>query len=475
MSSEPRERERSGRRFQRRLIGTLIVLGVLAATLAAAAITQGPRLTSADIDTTRATQFAGASLNLTINQPVRSAPSTDLRIDPPTPSTLVTSKNTVTITFDEPLRYGQKYTVELGGLTGTFQTTPVKLDYQFTTADQLVYSLVRRSASGRVDAIESHSPAHPAEVHEVLTSARIQEFARVGPTIFAVTLSSNGSSNGLIYYRPGDRPPGVIALPAASTVDQLHSSTTSDLVGFRLMSPDVAGTRTYENALFIIDDSAGKPSAPEPVLGLSGTPIKVSSWVFVPGTKSVVVQDYDQSLFLVDTTGAAPISPLGRHAELRGFIPGTDKLILADPTSGSTLDLQDGKSSTLNLPPTELSDTGDYPGKLTILADGASYLQTFSTLTQLGSSTSLTSQLVRVTTAGTKILYQPETAQSRINDYCLSPNGQYVAIETVPTDGHPDTYYRKPGYGSASTTLIRSTDGKVLYTADGAFSDWCTY
>ena len=51
------------------------------------------------------------------------------------------------------------------------------------------------------------------------------------------------------------------------------------------------------------------------------------------------------------------------QAELRGFIPGTTTLVVADPDEGSTIDLATGETAPLDLPEAPLPE-GAVPGRL---------------------------------------------------------------------------------------------------------------
>ncbi len=174
-------------------------------------------------------------------------------------------------------------------------------------------------------------------------------------------------------------------------------------------------------------------------------------WRFVPGTPYLVTQAFDQSMLLIDTaTDSLPV-PLGEHSELRGFVPGTLRLVVADPLSGSTIDLATGQTTVLELPPDGAGDT-DYRGKLVVIREDA-YAEIVSRPTST-TDFRLDYEVVVATPDGAEVVFDPETGES-IRDICLSPNAQYLAIEVQDPDGGPDGY---PALSSRYGTTTRFLD-----------------
>jgi hypothetical protein len=222
------------------------------------------------------------------------------------------------------------------------------------------------------------------------------------------------------------------------------------------------------NRLYLYDLASGK-GVPVVVTGFGDEPLPVMDWTFVPGTTAIVAQAQDQQLYFIDVlSGAEPI-PLGGHVEMRGFIPGTVRLVVADPLSGSIIDLADGATTTLSLP--EPATSPDlFPGKLVLLSDDSYVLLN----TKIENDEQISSTLVRTDTAGSRELFQTGATGSQIRNFCLSPNGEYLAVEVVSGEGVADNYPSVIGYSATSIFFVRVEDGTSNRGVSGFLPHWCS-
>ncbi len=457
--------------FRRRLAGSIVALAVLAGGFAFAGAVQGPRLEAGEIDATRATALAGQRLTLTVNQPVAGFDASEVEVEPAASVTAAADDRSIVITFDEPLDYDAEYVVRVPGVVGTYQGTASTLEYRFATPDEAVYSVVRRSMTGEADAVQRTSFARP-EPEVVFTAPRIQEFARAGDVLAVVTIDEH--EHNALHLSQGDQAePLELAIAPELTIRDLAASTTNPIIGFVVDTPAFDGVKQFESALMTLDVSGAGTAAPQPVLGLDGAPMRVIDWLFVPGTTSIVVQDFEQSLFLVDVLGAQPPTPLGVHAEMRGFVPGTTDLVVADPDRGAVIDLADGTTTTLELRSAELAENV-YPGKISMLDGSSRYLISLVAGSVDDGRNVRSSILAEVDGEGRLAeVFAPAAESSLIRDYCVSPNGRYAAVATSPEDSRPDGYSNRPGYAGTMTSVVEIASGRTVLSVPGGFSDWC--
>lgn len=429
-------------------------------------------MVNAEIDASRATKLVGLQLTLTLDQAVSALDEDEVEVDPAATATATAQagQRTVVVTFDEPLDYATEYTVRVPGVLGAGPAAGA-VEYSFETPDEEVWSLVRRSDRGEEDLVQRSSLANPAP-EVVISAPRIQEFARVDDILAVATIDDAGR-NSLLLSQGDQAQPVEVGLPDEATIRDLAASTTNPLMGFVVDTPSRDGVKEYEAVLMTMDLSGAVAADPSPVLGLDGGPLRVTNWLFVPGTTSMVVQDFDGSLFLIDALGAQPITPLGVHTEIRGFIPGTTRLVIADPDRGAIIDLADGSTTTLDLAPADLADNV-YPGHVTVLDDTHRYLINLveadvenlrnrrkSTLAEVGREGQLSE------------VFAPALDTSIIRDYCLSPNGRYVAVSVSAQGSRPDGYSANPGFTETTTTIVELATDRTVMSAPGGFSDWC--
>jgi hypothetical protein len=474
MSSEPAHTgatPAAGRGFRRRLLGTIGALAVVAAALGVAGFLQGPRLAEASVDVERVTRLADGRLVLELNQAIARVDG-ELRVEPATAAELSVDGDALVVEFADPLPYDQEFTVTVDGVVGEAQPTAVTVEHGFTTADAPVYTLARRSPDGQSDVIlRSSFGERTPEV--ALEAPRLQTFAHAGNALVGVVVEDDGT-NTLRVAGLGEGAQ-TVALAEPGVVRSIGGSTTHPFVAFVHDGVPLPGgvEPTYRETLFTLDVS-GANAAPEPVLGLDGAPIQVMEWRFVPGTTSLVVQAVDGALFVVDALGLAAPTPLGSAAELRGFVPGTRLLVVADPDRGRIIDLETGDEQANDLPIAELPDEA-FPGSVVQLDAEGRHLVSVLLLGGSGDGggeLASESLLAMVDDAGTTLRYATGS-ESQLLGYCVSPNGRNAAIETVALDARFDAYPTDPSYLERLTTVIDLASGDVLLTQSGGSSDWC--
>ena len=467
--ARPATRDRGA--LTRRLVGTIVVLAVIAGGFAFASVMQGPRVNAGEIDALRATRLAGVELTLEVNQPVAAFDADAVSVEPGAEVTADAADRTITVTFAEPLDYATEYTVRVPGVVGAFQGVPSTLEYRFQTPDEYAYTLQRRSDVGEADIVQRKA-LRGSETDVVFTAPRIQEFAHVDDLLVAVTLDDD-DTNGLFVTDVRQGEPQEFGLLPGSLVRDLAASTTNPLAAFVLTTPEIDGARQYDNALMSIDLAGVAEAEPTPVLGLDGAPLKVSAWAFVPGSASVVVQDFENSMFLIDLLGRQPATPLGVHTEIRGFVPGTSDLVIADPDRGALIDLGDGTTTTLELASADLAENV-YSGRITMLDDESRYLISLTSVRVEGGRNVLSSVLAEVDDSGElRQVFAPAAETSLIRGYCVSPNGKYVAVAASAEAGVADGYSVNPGFTETMTSIVEIATGRTVMSLSGGFSDWC--
>lgn len=459
------------RGFRRRLLVTLLVLAVLTGAFAVLNTLQGAKLTGGAIDARLATDRAGTTLVLTANQPIDSV--AEVRVSPDEAVDIAIDGRTVSLAFERPLADATDYAVTLAGVVGTIQPTASEWTYSFSTPDRPI-GVLSRSADGD-DRVLVRDLNGGAAGSVLFSAPVIRSFDLTSDgLVAALTVEPDGATRAWVGGAEGAAelvPPPEAAVGAR--MSRLHASPTNPLVGYTVSTPGTAESPGLTDAL-VLHDLSGAGGSTARFVGVFGeTPARVLDWAFVPGTSSVVVQDAEFSLFLVDALGLRPPQPLGRFEEMRGFIPGTTTLIVADPDAGSLVDLTTGAVTRLDLPLSELAD-GTYAGRSRVIAPDGAYVQSFSVADYSTGSTRLFSSVARVDADGTTTeLFAPATTSSRVDQYCPAPNGRSVAIVTVPLDAVSDSDVEAPGFADSLTTVVDAVTGAVIASSSGAFPDWC--
>ena len=449
-------------RFRRTWLAIVAALAIMAGGLGIASVVQGPRLSSAAFNADAAVERPGQRLVLQADQPLAPVEVATVTIEPTARIELTADSARLTVRFIGMLHYDTEYHVSVAvrsAATGAAST----LEYRFTTPDVSVYSLVRHDPdSADSDRVVEHSLSGDAADVTVLTAPRIQEYVPVGEAVAAVVLDEFDAPSIVLIAPDGTSTP--VSVPPARGIRSLQVASGGDLLGF--LVEGAAGATT----LHVLDltDASWVPSE---VHGPAQTPLAALDWRFVPGTTSVVVQAVDQQLFLVDAVAGTQATPLGQHVELRGFLPGTLRLIVADPDGGAAIDLADGTTSELGAPAAEVPP-GLYPDAF-VLTSSTSYVELYNDpmgYADIGAR----SILYAVDANGTRELFRPATATSRVGAVCLSPNGQYLAVEVVPGGATRDDYRSAPGWSGTTIYYVDAVSGSTSRGVTGMAPDWCT-
>lgn len=447
------------------MVATLGILAVAVAGLGVGGAFRAPHLDDVSVAAATALTRPDQRLVLQADQAIDPVDADDVSLTPDVPIEVTSDGRAVTVRFTGMLRALTEYTVRVD-VRGAATGVPGTWEHSFTTPDLDVAVLVR-DLDGPDEVV---GRTVSGEGRDVLFRAdRIQEFALTPDGVAAVVLDESGADGRVVLAPTGETTTQEIALPEPGRVQQLHASTTTGRIGFAFSSSDTRDPDAVSSRLLLFDpvDPSG---VVRPVNGLDGESLSVIDWMFVPGTPYLVAHAFDESVLLVDTSDpeAAP-SPLGEHAELRGFLPGTLRLVVADPLSGALIDLRDG-GTTAFTPPDDGQDDDVYRGTLLALSDDR-YVEVISRPSG-DTGFVLDYEVLLVDPDGASTIYDPP-AGAAIRGVCLSPNAQYLAVELQDPAGEPDGYPNVPGRTASTTYFVDLESGSANRSIGGFATSWC--
>ena len=462
----------SGRVFTRMLLTTVLVLAMMAGTLAVLNSTRGPSLQSAAINLSSVSEHPGQRLLLTANQPIASIDRDQITVTPEVPVSVDVDGAAITVTFEAALKYSTDYRVQINPVIGLFQSAQSSIEYDFTTDDVDLFTLYRETRTNddgtkRPDEIRRDTLFGAGAGQVLFTAERIQEFAVLPGHLAVVTLDGEGT-NHLWIVSLTDDTQLEIALPPNSILKDLQASGTTNLIGFTATGVPSTGDEDLADILYTYDVNE-QSTVPQAVQGVDQQALPVSDYVFVPNTTSLAAHGPDGVMYLIDVIADADIVPLGQHVEMRGLIPGTNSLVVADPTQGASIDLSNGAVTPLELPAAdELGDA--IPAKLEVLDSGGKYVRLYHAWGTDGATRPL---LALTDHQGSSFIFEPASDNSEIRDFCLSPNGQYVAVETNSREAESDQYPALPASTGTMTTFVDLSTGASIRSVNGFLPHWC--
>jgi hypothetical protein len=453
MSSDPSKRQDRFRLTAAVTIGALL-LAALGLTVANAR--QGPRLLDAQINPGAAVEGAGERLILRVDQIVAESTADQVTVTPTVPVEPTSDGAALILRFGDSLSYATTYEILAKVQSGTTGASAT-LRYSFRTPDGAFYNLRRAASGADTDAPDQivHHLLGSTEQRVVRSQPRIEKYAVADPMIAVGASDAAGASTLTVGPLDGSEPTQTLA--DNSDISQLKSSGPSGLLGFVLTSlhdTDLGGG----GQLHLYDPAAGKLIK---VSGFGGLPLEPLDWAFVPGTTSIVAQTADNSLYLIGPLNGTPTQPLGAHSRMYGFVPGSTTLIVDSNGDYKGIDLATGNTSAL--PAIALPEATDLQQLLPLGGDRG-YVAWLAT--QQGASS-----VVVINDGNIRQIYAEDPNPSGgIQNVCLSPNGQYLAVAKLPRDTatNPDS----SGFANR-TELVDTATGRTEHDVAGSEVNWC--
>jgi hypothetical protein len=454
-------------RFVAALVITVTVLSLATAILMGLNWSRGPYAMDSAIDVTAVTVSQRETLVIKADQPLSEKDPVTAAISPEGKTSAVVEGSNVRVSIEQPLRYDTSYTVTVRAAAASSNREGT-LRAEFTTEKAEIVSLERNPDSA------AEGPGRDSVVKRTLgedqgftvfSADKIQDVVVLDESVVVSTLDANSLSQ--LTYQPFQGADSRdVPVPTPGLITSLKSSGLTGLVGF-LVAPVSQGSSAL---LYVTNPQADAP--PTLVRAPDGTPMVVNAWNWVPNSTSLVVQDSEQMMWLIDYTGATAPEAIGRHTEFRGFVPGQDTFQVADPASSSFIDLKTGVKKEIAFGPAPLLP-GEQQVESRFLFDRSTYVQIVATLVDISDKNPFTFSVRRVDGLEAVPILTPTVEKGVFRSLCVSPNSQYVAVVETPPDAEPGFYLGNPVFTGASTIIASAMTGEISQVVPGVFDAWC--
>lgn len=448
-----------GRRQRLRFGAVVVVLAVVCALFGVLSNLQGPKLTETRIDTEAAVAQPGQQLRMFANQVVAHVDADQVVVSPAAPHTVSTSGDVIAVRFTDRLRYGTDYTVTVTGVSSVYQARASELSTTFGTAAAETWRIVH-GVDGSDDRIERAPLTGGADRTVVYQAPRIQAFEVFDTAVAVVTDDGTTSTLSLVAFD------GVavedLPLPdGPGLITRFGADRTSTTLAFS-WRPQGAET----DALYAMPLQGER--AATPVQSLAGQPLTALDWFFVPGRATVVVQSTDESVAAYDLTGVAPPRPYGTFVSLQGVALDGGTIVAATAVESSRIDLETGEQTAI--PFSAVEGGTPFRGELVAIGE-TTYVQQVAIPTSDGAA--YRNLIVVDDEKEARSLYEPSTAATTIEGFSVSPNGQYLAVETADATAETDfTYTIDPVPATVTTTVVDIASGGVVASFSGHSAAW---
>jgi len=450
-----------GPAFRRALAVTVASLIVLCAVFLALGYLQGPKLSSAQVDTKGVVEQGGQQVRLFANQAVAQVKHSQVTVTPSTDFTVSTQGDIIAVQFDSRLKYATDYHVSIEGVTSVYLAQPSTISYGFTTTSPTLYYLDRGDAGDDIVTTGLSGSARTV----VYSATQIQDFAVLDHFLAVVALNDDHTSS-LSFVNTDTSVVEAVRLPETGSISALDASAAGNTVGFALTSAVPGLGQKNNSTLYTIDLTAGR--AVTPVVGLSGDPITVLGWQFLPGTGNLLALTFDRSLLLIDPVSAT-VSPLGQFLGFDKISVDGLTVTMTDAFGEVSLTLATGDVQRLEPSPVDGKRT--FQGATAMLPSGARIQKV---VVPDATGRRFSSLLVYDDGATSRVLYKTPNDGGSISDFTVSPNGQYVAIETVPdaSAAVSDGYFYDARATSVTTVIVDVDSGAQTRSVEGFTLRW---
>lgn len=448
------------RGFRRALALTVGILVALCAVFLTLGYLQGPKLSSAQVDPRGVVEQSGQQVRLFANQAVAQVAPSQVAVEPAVDFTVTTEGDIIAVQFASRLDYATEYTVTVSGVTSVYIAQPSTISYSFTTSSPTLYYLDR--GDGADDIVTTGLTGSGREV--IYSAPHIQDFAVLDEFLAVVTLNDDHTSS-LSFVNTSTDVVEAVRLPDSGSISGLDASAAGNAVGFTLTTQPPGADQANNSTLYVIDLTAGRTVTP--VVGLTGKPIDVLGWQFLPNSATLLALTFDRSLLLIDPTGA--VSPLGQYMGLDKLSPDGSIATMTDSFGELALTLATG--TTERLEPSAVEGAKAFLGS-TVVLDNGDRVQ--KVVVPDASGRRFASLLVYDDGSSARILYRTPDDGGSISDFTVSPNGQYVAIETVPdaSAAVSDGYFFDARATSVTTIIVDIASGAQTRSVEGFGLRW---
>jgi hypothetical protein len=402
----------AGKSFDRTVLVAALALGLIAAALFVAVLTQGPKLSAIH------TEGSSRLLRIVANQPIASISPDDVVVSPSVPIGVDTAGSVISIRFVRGLPYNTVVTVDIAGIHGQAGGPESNFHYSFTTADTQLFYLDRSATEDRI----MRTGLKDTEKTVAFAAPHIQEFAVIGDS-FAVVVNNDDGTDSLGVLDAGTGLVETVQLPGAGTISELASTDSRSVLGliFGSVSP-VDGT--FDQRLLTMDVSAGRTFIA--AVGVGGLPLSVSDWKFIPGSSKAVVAGTDGLVSVVDGLTGMTTSVLGSYGTIGTLSTDGATMTVKKGDDWALIDLTSGAET--RLATETIAGRHTYGSDAQELSDGRAleYLSVTNS-----SADAFVETIVIVDEGNVREVYTAASG-TLIMGFSVSPNEQYLSIELNP-------------------------------------------
>lgn len=450
--------QRERRRFDRAFWVLVAALGAASAVFLLLGALQGPKLSSAIVDPQRVVEQPGQQLRLFANQPLAEVTAEQVTVTPAAAVTTSVQDDVLIVQFEQPLRAGTEYTVEVREVGALSRDATSTLRHRFTTAGASLLYLDRGETVDEVLRAAVDGTGRGEVVH---AAEGIQHIAPV-EGLLVVARDAPGATSVLEAVAP-DGAVQSLALPDGARVERLVPPPFGTLLAMILLVPDPAAEGALVEVLATIDLAGG--TAVDVVAGLDGAPVRAVAAEFLPDARTLIVHAFDLTLLRVELAEPPLALPVGQVPTMYGLSTDGTRVTGSDSFGGVVIDLASGVEERLDPSPVDGAFAFGGESRLT---RGALRVQKVAVPDESGGS--VVSLLIADEGAGeSRVLFRTVDDRGSIGDFVLSANDQYVAVEVTPSvaDAQADGRPVNGRATSVTTVIIDIATGAVVRTLEG--------
>lgn len=452
------------RRFRRTFWWTAAATTVVAAVFLLLGALQGPKLSTAQVDSVRVTEQAGQQLRLFANQPLSEIDADQVTVEPSADVSVSVQGELITLQFDEPLRYATEYTVTVRDVASPSREATSDFEHRFETSPG---SFVYVSRGADTDEVLRARVDGTGPGESIYRAPGIQSAAPVGG---AVVVVRDGEDAGTSVLEVVDVASGIVetlVLPERGLrVDELavpHTGTTIGVVMSSAIDPAAPERRVG------IVDLAGV-GVVEWLTGIDGAVLQAQTVLPVPAGDTLLVQDLEGTVVSVPVADPSLALPIGQFSTVFGITNDGTRLTASDPFGGVALDLATGAEERIN--PSLFEGALVFGAEFQLLADDERVQRVAVT----DASGNAVANLIVADDGGgeSRLLARTLNDAGSFGAFRVSPNNEFVAIEVTPNlaEARDDGRAVNPQSETVTVVVVDIASGELVRSVSGFAPVW---
>lgn len=420
---------------------------------------QTPQLDSVEVDSVLVTERSGQQVRFLADRPLDEVASQQVTVTPNARVSLLVQADVLVVEFDERLRYGTEYLVEVRGVSAVDSNSTATFAHRFTTEEARVTYLDRGEER---DEVLRASVTETGRGEVLYSAVGIQHIAPLDDQLVVALDAPGGTS--LLEAIASDGSVRPLSLPPGVRIDRFVVASSGSLLAMTLTSVETAAnTVPLSNALAVVDITGD--GIVRIVVGPDGAPLSTLNAAFVPEAPTVIAHAVDTTLYRVELFAPPLVLAVTQIPAMYALSTDGTRVTGSDSEGGLVVNLASTETTRLNASLVDNELVASDQAALT-----SSDLRVERVTVGAVDTDAFTQALITDNGSGFgRVLLRTDDDRGALGSFVISPNDEFVAVEVTPSiaNAEPDRRAVNGRPMSVTTVIIDIQSGEIVRTLQG--------